>query len=336
MEINRTNHLGMEVYGNVDQVFRAFHERSRLIKNGDVSLQEALILRKSAENTVLMPGGGQMNTVLCGQSKAMHEEGFKEGIDTIEANSSGAAVAACLIAGHDKSNIFYERNILNNYVSWWRNPILDVRTVVKELETPTSLSHEVFADPYATRLHVHLTELLSGLSSSFRADDVKRPISLILASMLMPYFTGLPSPNIKITCNGVSSRYVDGWISEPTLIKPARERGAKNILLTTANPLDHRLSSSDEFAEFCWEQVSKGELPGFVAAVVDFPGRFNRGMEELKGYLDGSNPLPEGVHLTVIAPTKMPIGPMCMDMKLLYETQVEAREHKRALINSFL
>lgn len=336
MEISRTNHLGMEAYGEVDTVFQAFHERSRLIRSGDLSSDEVLALRLSAEHAVCMPGSGQMNTILAGQAKAMHDEEFSLGIDTIFANSSGAAVAACLIDGYDKTDIFWRKNVENLLVNFRRNPILDIRTLARELETPTPLTQELFSNPYAPRLRVNVTEYLSGLSEFFQADEVEKPISLITASMLMGYLSGYPTPSIKIRRGEERNRYLDGWVSEPTLVQPALDAGAKRILLTTANPLTYRIAGSKRLAEYAWNAANRGIIPGHLAALIEFPVKFNHEMDLLNGYLNGTIPLPEGVHLAVIAPTKIAMDPMCMDAKLLYETQVEAREHKRALIRSHI
>lgn len=156
-----------------------------------------------------------------GFAQATHEQKLTRGIKTIIASSAGAGSAYYLIAGADENeqirriaeeagNIFHTRNPHNEMVKVGiGRPILNLRTLAEMFRDEYPIDPEVFRRS-TTKLLIGLTSWETGQEVLMDAAKAKNPLSLVVASMLLPFISkrSLMTPNPTIKIDG--RRYADG------------------------------------------------------------------------------------------------------------------------------
>ncbi len=199
-----------------------------------------------------------------------------------------------------------------------RSPVLDIGTLGRMFRDEYPINQEAFKRN-KTRLLVGLTSARTGEEVMVDAGKLKNPLSPVIATMLVPFISGLPSPTVKINGEG----YYDGGIPNPLPMNRALEQDPTHILVLAPVPLDFRIQQSPMVENTIHWMVTRGLLPKIGHALADFPRNFNTGYDELQACVNGNAEI-NGVKIAVIAPTNF-IDPLSMKKSELYERQQNAK-----------
>lgn len=288
-------------------------------------------LKDQAENSpnkdkkvvMVIPGGGQQNVLGAALSLGLHYGSLIGGIDEIFASSSGAGVGHFMIGEVNATEIFRHINPQNKLFDPLRlKRMLDIPTLAKVFRDQYPLPKDAYqkAKP---KLRVGLTDKLTGEAVTFRAEDWKNPISLVIASKLIPVLSGLNSPGIKIGDN----QYFDGWLTNPLFSKEVAESGATDLLYFFPDAIDYRLPGAEKSDGLAKGLSDRGLLnvPGQV--LLRFPKRINDQLDQLtlKMIAQQNGEAPENnPRIAIIAPKKRVIPPLCLDRRILEQSHQEA------------
>lgn len=284
-----------------------------------------------------MPPGGQQGVYATGIAQAIHEKGLTKGINTILASSAGAGSAYYLIAGADidegtrrtaekAGEIFHTTNPNQGMVKVeLGRPVLDLRTLAETFRDKYPIDPEVFLRSN-TKLLISVASWTTGEEEWMDASRVKNPLSLVVASMLLPHISGMPSPTIKIH----GKRYCDSL--NPSVINKVLEQNPTHYLAIVPQPLDQKIPEIPGFNRGIELLVKAGLLPKICGRIPSLIEGLNESYLKLAEQAEATGEI-NGVKLAVIAPTSL-ISPLSMNKAELFAAQSNAKTFTSDLINA--